>query len=120
MSLIVSKRRWLCLSVIFALALLAMPGTGFAQDEQAGDQVAATPDDPSGETTESEPDGPASEGAAPETEEETAAVGLDEKVDKAFAPIATWWENTVLYTIPGTPAPRVLCLLVIGAAYFTL
>ncbi|MCR9200419.1 MAG: alanine:cation symporter family protein [Planctomycetaceae bacterium] len=120
MSLIVSNRRWPFLSVIFALALLGLPESGFAQDEQPGDQVAATPDDPSGETTESESVERASEGTAPGTEEETEVVGLDEKVDKAFAPIATWWENTVLYTIPGTPAPLVLCLLVLGAAYFTL
>lgn len=118
MSSILLKRRWPLLSVIFAIALLGLPGTGYAQDEPPVDDqtVTASADEPAGETNDREID----DEPAPAAADEPAAEGLDEKVDKAFAPVATWWEGFVLYTIPGTPAPLVLCLLVLGAAYFTL
>lgn len=118
MSSILLKRRWPLLSVILAIALLGLPGTGYAQDEPPVDDqtVTASADEPAGETNDREID----DEPAPAAADEPAAEGLDEKVDKAFAPVATWWEGFVLYTIPGTPAPLVLCLLVLGAAYFTL
>lgn len=43
--------------------------------------------------------------------------GLDEKIDDAFAPWATAWEELVFFKIN---VPFVLVLLVCGAAYFTL
>ncbi len=48
--------------------------------------------------------------------------GLDEKVNDAFMPIATWWENTVLTSIPiaGYNLPIVLILLIVGATFFTI
>lgn len=47
--------------------------------------------------------------------------GLDEKINDAFMPIATWWENLVLTTIPvmGYEVPFVVLLLVLGATFFT-
>jgi AGCS family alanine or glycine:cation symporter len=32
--------------------------------------------------------------------QETAEVGLDEKINDAFMPIADWWEGFVLTTVP--------------------
>jgi AGCS family alanine or glycine:cation symporter len=48
--------------------------------------------------------------------------GLDEKVNDAFMPFATWWENTVLTPIPiaGYDIPIVLILLIVGATFFTI
>ncbi|TLP81045.1 alanine/glycine:cation symporter family protein [Maribacter sp. ACAM166] len=48
--------------------------------------------------------------------------GLDEKVNDAFMPFATWWEATVLTPIPiaGYDIPIVLILLVAGATFFTI
>ncbi|PWL37422.1 alanine glycine permease [Flagellimonas aquimarina] len=48
--------------------------------------------------------------------------GLDEKVNDAFMPFATWWEGFVLTTIPigGYNMPIVLILLIAGATFFTI
>ncbi len=48
--------------------------------------------------------------------------GLDEIVNDAFMPFATWWENTVLTPIPiaGYDIPIVLILLILGATFFTI
>ena len=48
--------------------------------------------------------------------------GLDERINDKFMPIATWWENTVLTTIPlgSYDVPIVLILLVAGASFFTV
>ena len=48
--------------------------------------------------------------------------GLDEKINEEFMPIATWWENTILTSIPiaGYNIPIVLLLLVFGATLFTI
>ena len=46
--------------------------------------------------------------------------GWDEKIDEAFQPIATAWENIVFYPFPGTGIPIVVILLVLGALFFTL
>lgn len=49
-------------------------------------------------------------------------VGLDERINDAFMPIATAWENLVLTPLPigSYNVPLVLILLVIGASFFTL
>jgi AGCS family alanine or glycine:cation symporter len=49
-------------------------------------------------------------------------MGLDEKINAAFDPFATWWEGMVLTSIPlaGTNVPIVLLLLVSGALFFTV
>lgn len=54
--------------------------------------------------------------------QEVAEKGLDEKVNDAFMPFATWWENTVLTPIPiaGYDIPVVLILLILGATFFTI
>jgi len=54
--------------------------------------------------------------------QETAEKGLDEIVNDAFMPFATWWENTVLTPIPiaGYDIPIVLILLIVGATFFTI
>ncbi|NAY92545.1 amino acid carrier protein [Muricauda sp. JGD-17] len=48
--------------------------------------------------------------------------GLDEKVNDAFMPFATWWEGFVLTPIPvaGYNLPVVLILLIFGATFFTI
>lgn len=47
-------------------------------------------------------------------------VGLDERIDAAFAPFATFCLNTVLWEVPGTGVPLIIFLLVIGALFFTI
>ncbi len=51
-----------------------------------------------------------------------ATKGLDEQINDAFMPIATWWEGLVLTTIPigGYNIPFVVLLLVGGATFFTI
>lgn len=44
--------------------------------------------------------------------------GLDQRIDEAFAPIATFFGNLVFFTIGGVPF--VLILLVVSAAFFTV
>ncbi len=46
------------------------------------------------------------------------ALGLDERIDRAFEPIASGWESLVLTSSPAMPF--VLLLLVVGAAFFTI
>ncbi|WP_034040690.1 alanine/glycine:cation symporter family protein [Wocania ichthyoenteri] len=48
--------------------------------------------------------------------------GLDEKVNDAFMPVATWWEGFVLTTVPigSYNIPFVVILLVAGATFFTI
>lgn len=48
--------------------------------------------------------------------------GLDEKVNDAFMPLASWWEGFVLTSIPVGEynIPIVLILLISGATFFTL
>ena len=48
--------------------------------------------------------------------------GLDERINDKFMPFATWWENTVLTTIPlgSYDIPIVLILLELGASFFTV
>jgi len=54
--------------------------------------------------------------------QEAAEKGLDEKINDAFMPFATWWEGFVLTTVPVGEynIPIVLILLVIGATFFTI
>ena len=51
-----------------------------------------------------------------------AEKGLDEKVNDAFMPVATWWEGFILTTVPvaGYDIPFVVILLVFGASFFTI
>ncbi|WP_341216416.1 alanine/glycine:cation symporter family protein [uncultured Wocania sp.] len=51
-----------------------------------------------------------------------AEKGLDEKVNDAFMPVATWWEGFVLTTVPigSYNIPFVVILLVAGATFFTI
>jgi len=48
--------------------------------------------------------------------------GLDEKINDAFMPIASWWETLVLTTVPlgSYNVPFVVLLLVGGATFFTV
>ena len=61
-----------------------------------------------------------------EAEGDAAELGLDDKIDKAFAPIADWWEGFILTPISfgegdgKMSIPVVLILLVCGAAFFTI
>src|SRR5690606_28051362 len=49
-------------------------------------------------------------------------MGLDERIDKAFEPVANWWVNLVLtpLSIGGKSIPFVVALLVVGALFFTV
>lgn len=53
-----------------------------------------------------------------EAKKAAEAIGLDKQIDKAFEPIALWWEGFIFYPVFGVPI--VLILLVFGAAFFTL
>ena len=48
--------------------------------------------------------------------------GLDEKVNDAFMPFASWWEGFVLTSVPvgAYNIPIVLILLICGATFFTI
>ncbi|AXT19402.1 amino acid carrier protein [Flavobacteriaceae bacterium AU392] len=48
--------------------------------------------------------------------------GLDERINDWFFPIAVWWENLVLTTVPigEYNVPVVVLLLVAGASFFTI
>ncbi|MEX0287761.1 MAG: alanine/glycine:cation symporter family protein [Flavobacteriaceae bacterium] len=50
--------------------------------------------------------------------QETAEVGLDEKIDQAFAPVSDFFTTVIFFQIYGTPF--VLILLVGSALFFTL
>ena len=54
--------------------------------------------------------------------QEATEKGLDEKVNDAFMPVATWWESFVLTSVPigGMDVPIVVILLVLGALFFTV
>ena len=47
-------------------------------------------------------------------------MGLDDKINEAFTPIANWWGGVVLHSFPGTSIPTIIFLLVGGALFFTL
>ena len=48
--------------------------------------------------------------------------GLDERVNDAFMPVATWWEGFILTRVPigEYNIPFVVILLVLGATFFTI
>ncbi|WP_299767531.1 alanine/glycine:cation symporter family protein [uncultured Dokdonia sp.] len=48
--------------------------------------------------------------------------GLDEQINDAFMPFATWWEDFILSTVTifGYGIPIVLILLLLGALFFTI
>lgn len=50
------------------------------------------------------------------------SAGLDEQINNAFMPFATWWEDFILstVTIGGYQIPIVLILLLLGALFFTI
>jgi len=48
--------------------------------------------------------------------------GLDQRLNEAFDPIATWWENLIFFSIPlggDLSVPIVLIILIGAASYFT-
>ncbi len=49
-------------------------------------------------------------------------LGLDERINNAFMPIADWWEGLVLTSVPlgEYNVPIVVLLLVVGASFFTI
>ena len=99
--------RYSLIGVVYTILALQMPGAG---------QLLAQETDDSSPATE-----PATEEVA-----DAAALGLDDKIDKAFAPIADWWEGFILTPISfgegdgKMSIPVVLILLVCGAAFFTI
>lgn len=54
--------------------------------------------------------------------QEVTEKGLDEKVNDAFMPFATWWEGFILTKVPvgEYQIPFVVLLLVLGASFFTI
>ena len=53
---------------------------------------------------------------------ENSELGLDQKIDEAFMPIAKAWEGLVLTKVPvgSYDIPLVVLLLVFGASFFTI
>ena len=47
-------------------------------------------------------------------------IGLDDRINQAFTPIANWWGALVLHHFPGTSIPTIIILLVGGALFFTV
>ena len=47
-------------------------------------------------------------------------LGLDDRINEAFTPIADWWGAVVLHNFPGTSIPTIIFLLVGGALFFTI
>ena len=53
-------------------------------------------------------------------------LGLDERINEAFKPIANWFESVILHNFPftetifGTGIPTIIILLVGGALFFTI
>ena len=47
-------------------------------------------------------------------------IGLDDRINEAFTPIANWWGALVLHYFPGTSIPTIIILLVGGALFFTV
>ena len=47
-------------------------------------------------------------------------IGLDDRINQAFTPIANWWGALVLHDFPGTSIPTIIILLVGGALFFTV
>ena len=47
-------------------------------------------------------------------------IGLDDRINEAFTPIANWWGALVLHDFPGTSIPTIIILLVGGALFFTV
>jgi alanine or glycine:cation symporter, AGCS family len=60
----------------------------------------------------------------PEAKPEAESMGLDERINEKFEPIADKWESIVLTKVPipwtDTSIPMVVLLLVVGAVFFTL
>lgn len=54
--------------------------------------------------------------------QESVEKGLDEKINDAFMPVATWWEGFILTKVPigEYHIPFVVLLLVFGATFFTI
>ncbi len=54
--------------------------------------------------------------------QESVEKGLDEKINDAFMPVATWWEGFILTKVPlgEYHIPFVVLLLVCGATFFTI
>lgn len=52
--------------------------------------------------------------------QENAEMGIDEKINEWFTPIADAWGNIVLHNFPGTEIPTIIFLLVGGALFFTI
>ena len=50
----------------------------------------------------------------------TAEMGLDERINAWFTPIADWFGNVILHNFPGTGVPTIIFLLVLGAGFFTI
>jgi len=50
--------------------------------------------------------------------QETAEIGLDKRIDQAFAPVSDFFNTVIFFEIMGTPF--VLILLVGSALFFTL
>ena len=47
-------------------------------------------------------------------------MGLDERINEWFTPIADAWGAIVLHHFPGTGIPTIIIILVLGAAFFTI
>ncbi|MDE3743964.1 alanine/glycine:cation symporter family protein [Maribacter polysaccharolyticus] len=52
--------------------------------------------------------------------QESAEMGIDERINAWFEPITAVWEGIVFWQVPGTGVPLIVIILVSGATFFTL
>jgi AGCS family alanine or glycine:cation symporter len=109
---------------ILGLGVLSygLSGRAFGQDEAGQDQAGQDQAGQDQAIIEESVDPPTVQPLAAYQEANNKEMGLDEKINAAFDPFATWWEGMVLTSIPlaGTNVPIVLLLLVSGALFFTV
>ncbi|MCA9131913.1 MAG: hypothetical protein KDA45_02110, partial [Planctomycetales bacterium] len=93
--------------LLYLIAVLGSGGGSVAAQEPPSEAMPGTA------AVASDPAAGAAESPVP-----AKALGLDERINKAFDPVAERWESLVLTSSPAMPI--VLLLLVAGAGFFTL
>ncbi len=115
--------RWICtLFMVLAVGVFA-PLTAVAQSDDPAVSNSSTENQ-----NQDASEGQQTAGASVETaagkavEVAPESIGLDQRVDQLFKPIAEWWGGIVFFTVTvaGFKLPFVVILLVFGAAFFTV
>ena len=85
--------RLLLTLVMLAVTFWQIPGTAVAQDSPPASETESAESEALDKATDKE----VTEDLATPTKGETKVVGLDERIDKAFKPIADFWGDIVFY-----------------------